>query len=271
MNKFFLYFLLFSAAVVFVHCSDYNKVLKSTDVDLKFRKAIEYYDSSECYKSLPLLEELIGLTRGTQRAEDVYYYYAKSHYCVKDYYLANYYFKSFAKTFSNSARAEECLFLAAMCSYQLSPSYSLDQRDTRNAIDEFQLFLDKYPQSNLRDSANQMVETLSFKMERKSYDVATQYVKTEKYKAAVQALKQFTKDYPDSRYKEEALYLIVRSNYDYAMGSIEARKLERFRATSESYLTFAAAFPDSGWLKEAESYFLKSSDRIEALLHPTVE
>lgn len=249
----------------FSSCSEFNKVVKSTDIEYKYSMAVKYYENKEYFKSLPILEELIGLTRGTQRAEDVYYYYAKSHYGVKDYYLGNYYLKSFTKTFSNSPRSEECLFLAAQCSYQLSPSYSLDQTDTRNAIDEFQLFLDAYPNSNLRDSANHQVDRLLMKLERKAYENAKIYAKTQRFKAASSALKDFLKDYPQSKYREEILYLIVMSNYLYADGSVEEKKLERMRAASESYLTFATAFPQSKWLREAEDYYRKSEKQIERL------
>ena len=234
-------------------------------MEYKYQRAVEYYTKGECFKALPLLEELIGLTRGTQRAEDVYYYFGKSQYCVKDYYLANYYFKTFSKTFSNSARAEECQFMAAYCSYMVSPNYTLDQSDTKLSIDEFQLFLDKFPNSALRDSANNMVETLNYKLELKDTDIARQYVKTMKYKAAVSALKDLLKNYPATKFKEEVLYLIIFSNFEYASGSVENKKLERFRATNESYITFASAFPESRWLKEAESYYVRSSKQIEKL------
>jgi outer membrane protein assembly factor BamD len=251
--------------LVFASCSEYNKVLKSTDINYKYEKAIEYFNKEQYYKSLPLLEELIGLTRGTQLAENVQYYYARSQYGVKDYYLANYYLKTFTKTFSNSTRAEECQFLAAECSYQLSPSFSLDQTDTFNAINEYQLFLDKYPYSNLRDSANHQIDRLNNKIERKDYEIAYQYAKTLRYKAAASAFKEFLKKYPNSKYKEEAMFQIVRSNYLLAEGSIEDKKLERMRATSESYLNFAAAFPESKWLKEAKSYFEKSEKQVRNL------
>lgn len=264
--KLFLWYLMVASVTFLVAgCSDYNKVLKSTDMEYKYQRAVEYYNKGECYKALPLLEELIGLTRGTQRAEDVYYYFGKSQYCVKDYYLANYYFKTFSKTFSNSARAEECQFLAAYCSYMVSPNYTLDQTDTKLSIDEFQLFLDKYPNSTLRDSANKMVATLNYKLELKDVDIAKQYVKTQKYKAAVSALKEVLKNYPATKFKEELLYLIVFANYEYASGSVEDKKLERFRATNESYITFATAFPESKWLKEAETYYIRSSRQIEKL------
>ncbi|MBX7052967.1 MAG: outer membrane protein assembly factor BamD [Flavobacteriales bacterium] len=260
------YFILALMAVLSMYsCSEYNKVLKSTDIDYKYTKSVEYYQNKEYYKALPILEELIGLTRGSQRAEDVYYYYAMSQYGVKDYYMANYYLKSFTKTFSLSPRAEECLFLAAQCSYELSPAYSLDQADTKNAINEYQLFLDKYPASNLKDSANNQIARLNAKLETKAFENASIYEKTMRFKAASSALKEFLKDYPESKYKEEAMYLIVRSNYFFAEGSIEEKKLDRMRATSESYRTFAAAFPQSKWLNEAEDYFKKSEKQIEIL------
>lgn len=246
-------------------CSEYNKVLKSTDINYKFTKAKEYYDSTSYYKSLPILEELIGLTRGTQLAEDVYFMYAKSHFGVRDYYLANYYLKTFSKTFANSPRSEECLFLAAECSYQLSPSYSLDQTETRNAIDEYQLFLDKYPGSHLKDSANHQIGRLAMKLERKAYENAYQFAKTLKYKAATSALKDFVKEYPGSVYREEAMYLIVKCQYMLAEGSIEEKKLERMRAVGENYRTFATAFPESRFLNEAEDYFRKSEKQVEKL------
>lgn len=246
-------------------CSEYNKVLKSTDINYKFTKAKEYYDGEYYYKSLPILEELIGLTRGTQLAEEVYFLYAKSHFGVKDYYLANYYLKTFTKTFANSSRSEECLFLAAECSYQLSPTYSLDQTDTRNALDEYQIFLDKYPNSHLRDSANHQMERLNMKLEKKAYENAYQFAKTLKYKAATSALKDFVKDYPGSVYREEAMYLIVKCQYMLAEGSVEEKKLERMRAVAENYRTFAAAFPDSKFLGDAEDYFRKSEKQVEKL------
>ena len=252
-------------SLLFPACSEYNKVVKSTDIEYKYAKSLEYYNNGEYHKALPILEELISLTRGTQRAEDVYFYYAKSQYGIKDYYLANYYLKTFVKTFSISTRCEECLFLAAECSYNLSPTYTLDQTDTQNSIDEYQLFLDKYPNSNLRDSANFRVAKLNYKLELKAYENARIYSKTLKYKAASAALKDFIKKYPESKYKEEALYLVVMNSYLYAEGSIEEKKLERMRLASENYLTFASAFPKSKWLKDAETYYRKSQKQIESL------
>ena len=148
-------------------CSDYNKILKGTDYNLKYEKALEYYENNQCYKSLPLLEELMSYFRMTTKGEDVYYYYAKNQYCMGDYYLAGYYFKRFVKNFPQSSRVEECAFNSAICLMKNSPDYYLDQSESYKAIDEFQLFMSKYPNSYLIDSCNKMVSDLRNRLELK--------------------------------------------------------------------------------------------------------
>ena len=105
-NKYLLTILV--SFVGFLSCSEYNKILKGSDYDLKFEKALEYYEKNQCYRTLPLLDELMSYFRMTNKGEEVYYYYAKTQYCMGDYYLAGYYFKRFVKNFPQSAKAEMC-------------------------------------------------------------------------------------------------------------------------------------------------------------------
>ena len=141
-------------------CSDYNKMLKSDNLEEKLSYAEAALDSGNCFRALPLYDELMRLTRGTERAPHVHWNRAMTHDCINDFYLSRYYFQSFVKTFPNDARVEEAMFRAALCSYYLSPESSLDQTDTRTAIDELQLFMDRYPASALRDSTQNMIEGL---------------------------------------------------------------------------------------------------------------
>jgi outer membrane protein assembly factor BamD len=262
MKKFILFFVFL---VLLSGCSEYNKILKEKDMNKKYQAAVKYYNEGECHKALPLLDELQGPTRGSSIAEDVQYHFAVTQLCIKDYIMAGYYLKSFAKNYPRHPKAEECLFKSAYCSYYLSPEHTLDQLETKQAIDDFQYFLDRYPNSPLKDSANVLVAELNAKLEVKAYEKAKLYVKTEKYKAASLALKHFLTEYPTSKYREEIQYLIVKSGYLLAEGSIDTKKIERFRATTESYINFANAYPESDWLKEAQSYFDKSVNQIEKL------
>jgi outer membrane protein assembly factor BamD len=232
-------------------CSDYNKVLKSTDTEDKWVFASSALDSGSCFKALPLLEELVSLTRGTQRAEEVQYKYAEAHYCVNDFYLARYYFRTYAKTFPNSPLIEEVEFKAANCSYLLSPNWSLDQTETRSAIQELQLFMDQFPASAYRDSSQHMIDNLRGKLERKSFENAAGYHKIGQYKSATIAMKNALKEYPDSPYREQLHYLILDSYYKYALQSTERRKLARFNDATEAFHTFASRFPESDYFSKA--------------------
>lgn len=247
-------------------CSGYNKILKSTDTEEKWEYASAALDSGECFKALPLLEELVGLTRGTQRAEDAQYMYAEAHYCVNDFYLARYYFKTYAKTFPNSSLVEEVEFKAANCSYFLSPNWSLDQTETLSAIQELQLFMDLYPASAYRDSSQTMIDNLRGKLERKSFENAAVYHKTGQYKSATIAMKNALKEYPDSPYREQLHYLILDSYYQYAIQSTERRKLVRFNDATQAFHTFASRFPDSEYFSQARNIYeecVKAVDELE--------
>lgn len=244
-------------------CGDYQKVLKSTDPELKWTRAQEYFSEERCIQALPLLQELIGLFRGTERMEDVYYMYAEANLCIEDWYMARYTMRNFSKTFPTSDRAEEAEYQAALCSYRLSPAASLDQSDTRTAMDELQLFLDRHPQSDKRDTCNAMIAALRTKLETKAWNGAKLYYTTSKFQSASKALAQFMEEWPVSVYAEEALFLILKSQFLYAEQSTERRQAERYADAIESYFTFAARFPESEWLRDAEQFHRKSRQGLE--------
>jgi outer membrane protein assembly factor BamD (BamD/ComL family) len=86
-------------AVAATSCSEFNKAVKSTDKDYKYRMAVQYFDKPDYDRAMPLLEELLGLTRGDTLYEPVSYLHAKGYFGMKDYIMAGYYLGNFAKTF----------------------------------------------------------------------------------------------------------------------------------------------------------------------------
>jgi len=258
-------FILVLAAGVSTSCSKYNKLLKSQDVELKYTKAVEYYEKDDFQRALPLFEELIALNRGTARSETIYYYFAKCHFGLRDYYLASFYFDTFTKTYPNSKYTEECAYMTAYSHYLNSPLFSLDQEDTHRAIKQFQLFLERYPNTSLRDTSNILVEKLLYKLEEKAYESAALYYDIHQYKAAAVALNNVLKDFPNSRHKEDILFLILESNYLLAARSVESKKEERLRETIKSYHNFVDSFANSKKLKQAEGIYdnvLRELERI---------
>lgn len=243
------------ALTVFSGCNEYNKLMKSDDLQLKYDKAIEYYDAGDYGKAYPLLEELIIIYRGTSKSELLSYYYANCDFYGKDYTLASFRYKNFVDMFPMSQYAEECKFRSALCMYLNSPKYSLDQTSTYSAIQELQLFTSKYPKSNYIDSCNVLIDELRHKLEKKFYQNAKQYYHTRAYKASITSFDNLLEDFPGSQYKEEAYFLRFMATYYLAINSVSKKKEERIEDSIKSYIKFVDSFPQSDFVKDAESTY----------------
>lgn len=245
--------------------SSYNKVLKSPDYHLKTRKAFEYYNKRDWTRAQALFEEVMPIIRMSDSGQLAYYNFAYTHYYLKEFYLASYYFKNFSKLYPSNPKAEECLFMSGVCNLKNSPRWSLDQTETLDALRDFQQFVDKYPNSELKDTANQIMDGLHAKLELKAFNNAKMYYTTLNYKSASIALKSVIDKNPNSKHKEEAMFLIVKSDFLLAENSVESKKLERYEQTIKSYTNFVASFPDSRWRAEATRYHDRSVEKLKKL------
>jgi len=257
------YFLL--TAILFSSCDGYNKLLKSTDYELKLEKANEYYENKNYVRASQLYEELIPIVKGTPRAEEVYYKYTWSEYKMGDWMLSQYHFKNYARQFPDGKHVEECYYMNAFCYFLNSPNFKLDQTYTKNAIKEFQSFIDFYPQSSKIDTCNILMDELHGKLERKDYEIVKQYYKVEDWKAAIVSIKNYLKEYPSSQYNEELYYVLVDSYYTLALRSIYSKKGERLQSAVENYVKFLDLYPKSPYLSRAETIYDNSKRLLENL------
>ena len=119
MKRSFLYISLIM--IGFASCSQYEKLRKSTDYQLKYRKAFECYYAGDYIRAGQLFDDIVNVFRATNRADTVAYYQAMSYFNQRDYLNASHYFNQFYRNNRLSPFAEECEFLAGFCYYQQSP------------------------------------------------------------------------------------------------------------------------------------------------------
>jgi outer membrane protein assembly factor BamD len=264
-NRFYLIAVIIIVTITFTSCGEYNRVLKSTDANLKYSKAIEYYEQGRYDRALPLFEELISLYRGTTKSEKIYFYYAYSNYYMKNYLLSSYYFENFVRTYPTSEFVEEASFMSGYSDYKSSPVYSLDQEDTYSAIDNLQLFLNTYPESPLVDSCNVLITEMRGKLEKKAFENAFLYYRLGDYQSALIAFKGVLKDFPESHYKEDVLYWMLVTNYVVASKSVDSKKKERYESMINAYYKFVDSYPESKKVSSAERYFKLSIKYLDSL------
>ncbi|MEA1898525.1 MAG: outer membrane protein assembly factor BamD [Bacteroidota bacterium] len=251
--------LLILAIFLFGACSGYEKLLKNGSIEAKYEGGMQYYEEGNYLRAATLFGQIIPRLKGTTRAEELDYLNAKCHYEMGDYVMAGHYFREFVRTYFTSPRAEEADFMGAYCYYKLNSRVELDQTNTYNAINAFSLFKTKFPNSERIPEADTYIKEMQEKLVEKSYINAKLYYDLEKYKASIVAISNSLMDYPDTKYREELLYLKLRSVYLMATQSVSLKQLERFQDTVDEYYSFIDEFPESNYAREAERIYNESS------------
>lgn len=231
-------------------CNNYQKLLKGTNNELKYETAIDLYDNGDFNKALQFFDLLRAVYRGTEKGEMLTYYSANAYFQTKRYSVASYYYKQYAQMYPRGEKAEESYFLSAYCNYLGSPRPSLDQSSTYTALQELQLFIDMYPNSERVEEANRLMDNLRAKLEEKAYKISKLYFHMKDYQAAIASFENLLDDYPDTDYKEEILYHITKAYYEYADKSIYKMKAERFEKTVEAYNNLIYMYPESKYIKD---------------------
>ena len=268
-------------STVIVSCSDYNEVVKSDDYGRKLEVANQYFDdgvspkvkkngkrkvkSNTILRSITLYEQIYQRMPKSKEGELSYFRIGKAYYLAGDYYMGGYYLGMFPQRFPYSVKAEESMFLSAMCSVQNSPEHSLDQEETKLAINDLQTFVDRFPNSYLVDSCNHIIDRLHSKLEMKDYEAVKLYAKTERFRAAVSSALTFQEDHPMSKYEEEVFFILVENSYLLAKNSVSSKKKERIEQTIERYRTFVSQFPESGYIRTLEGYDKMMKKELEEL------
>jgi outer membrane protein assembly factor BamD len=255
------------AALVLSSCGEYNKVLKSTDYEYKYEAAKSYYAKGQYVRSTTLLNELITILKGTDKAEESLYMLAMSLYNQKDYMTASQSFMTYYNTYPRGLYTEFARFYSGKALYLDSPEPKLEQSGTYQAIRELQMFVEYFPQSQKKSEAQDMIFALQDKLVLKELYSSKLYYNLGNYRgnnylSCVITAQNALKDYPGTMYREELSILILRAKYEMAINSVDEKKDERYRDTVDEYYAFKNEFPESKHLKEAERIFKGASMQV---------
>ena len=231
-------------------CSDYQKLLNSDDASEKYKKAEVYYNSGEYRKANRLFEQIIPKYRGRPQSQRIIFFFAETYFQTKSYSLAAYQYENFVKSYPKSERVREAIFKAAKCFYLQSPSFSLDQNETYNAIEKLQVFINLYPDSEFTPEANQMISELQEKLEKKDFEIAKQYFTIRDYRAAVKANENFIAGFPGTKFREESMYIKFLSLYEIAINSIFSKKQKRLNELKQEYELILRYYPETLFLED---------------------
>ena len=227
-------------------CSnEFNKILRSKDIDLKLKKADYYFDKKKYELAQTLYENVFPFIKGTPRYEEYYFKFGLSYFLNKDYLNAENLFKTYSENFSEGKHAEEADFFRAECYMKQSPKPDLDQTNTLKSINLFQAFIFRWSNSQRITEASDNIEKLRLKLEIKDKNNALLYYNIGLYRASSVSFLALSDRYPDSKSADEYKYWVIKSLFNYAKISLPEKQEERYTKALTEIKDFEERFQDS--------------------------
>lgn len=240
-----------------VGCGEYQQLLKSTDPDLKYQKALVYFNDKQYMKAQTLLDDVTTYYKGTDRSQDVLIYLSRCYMGQKDYLSAAEYYQAYIRNYPKGRYIMEARFQVGHCYYLDAPDARLDQADTKKAIQFYTQFVEFHPESQYAEQAYKEMNELYDRLAYKEYLSAKLYYNLgtylgNNYLSAELVAKNALKNYPTNKYQEELNLLVLQAKYQQAINSVDARKRERAIEAEDEYYSFVTQYPESKHLTAAE-------------------
>jgi outer membrane protein assembly factor BamD len=214
--------------------------------------AISLYNDEDYELAVNEFQAIILQYPGNAVVDDAQFYLASSRFKRGELILAAFEFSKLIKNMPVSEFVPQAQLMLAESYYELSPNYTLDQKYTKKAIEEYQAFLDFFPANPSVPEAEKKIHELNEKLAQKEYNNALIYEKLEYYTAALKYYDTVLEVYHDTRFAPMASYNKI--------SLLMAR--DRKRDALDEISKFLLRYPNDERNKEIES--LKTS--LENLL-----
>ena len=255
--------------------SEFNTVYKYGDNDARYEYAKEAFAKGKFTQAQTLLQELVTFKKGSDEAQECLYMLAMSQYCNHDYEAASETFKKYTTSYPRGIYVEPAYFYVGQSLYEGSPKPRLDQSPTNGSITAYQQFMDLFPDSPLREKAQERLYELTDKLIQKEYLSAQLYYnlggyfgninsnEESNYTASIITAQNTLKNYPYCSLREDFMLLIMKSKFQLAENSSEEKRIDRYRDAEDECYGFINEFPDSKNVSLAEKYIAKCKKVIK--------
>lgn len=267
--KHIAYIILSITALFLSSCGNYTKLQKSTNFDDKYEAAKQYYFEGQYNRANLFLQDVIAMMKGTEKGEESLFLLGLSSYKARSYDAATTYFKKYYETYPKGSYALKAHYYCGMALYNNIPEVKLDQTATYEALNEFQEFMELYPEDELCAQAQEKIFALQDRLVEKEYLSAKLYYDLgsyfsncmnggSNYQACIITAENAIKDYPYTDRREDFAILILRAKFELAAQSIESKKEERYHNAIDEYYGFTNEYPESKYAEEANSLYRKA-------------
>jgi outer membrane protein assembly factor BamD len=223
-------------------CTKQSINLNRLTPEQQLEHAKRIFNKKNYFKSKMQFSIIVLNNPGSRIIEEAQYYLAESHLYLKEYLLAIMEYEKLSRSLPNSPYVEKSQFKIGICYYKLSPGYALDPENTYKAITQFQIFLEEFPESELKKEAEEYLTELRNKLAKKEFKTGVLYKKMAYFKAAIISFETVLESYYDTKFGDDALYLKGECH----------RKLGELEEAEKTFRELLVKYKDSGLLLKAK-------------------
>jgi outer membrane protein assembly factor BamD len=195
-----------------------------------FRKAMNLFERERYYRAQELFRDIALNYSGSAIIDSTKFYLGLTYYHMRDYLTAADEFQRVGQLYPTSPVAPTAQYYLAMSYLEMAPSYSLDQKYTVKALDEFQRFLEDYNDHSWKLEAQQRLEECRNKLARKEYTASLLYYKMNEYASCVLYSDEVLANYYDTKWAGAAQLLKAKCYLALKDDERAAGELKKFLA-----------------------------------------
>lgn len=229
--------------VIFAGCGRY-KIKPGISNEDRMKIAEEMFNDGDYLDARTQFRIVILNSPGGSLSDKAQFYYAECHFKVKEYILAIAEYEKMTRMYANSEYVDDAQFQIGMSYYKLSPKAALDQSYTEKAIEEFQKFLEDYPDSELAPKTNELMKKCREKLAQKNFKNGESYRKRALYRSALVYYDFVLDNYYDTKFSEQSLW--EKAECYRQLG--ETEQAEKF------YKLYLEKYPESSKIDKAKVF-----------------
>ena len=199
---------LFIFILSFITCSN-KKINVESDFSNNFQKAINYFEKKKYSRARDEFDYIIKSDSGSKLANEAQFYKGECLFEIKEYDEAWSSYDRYIRFSNDLIKIEKSRYRICECAILSSNSYQRDQEKTKQALEQLQMFIEDFPQSEFIKDAEESIKKLRYKLAKKEYEVARLYLKLEEYESAIIYFRSVLNNYYDTEFSDEARIGII--------------------------------------------------------------
>ncbi len=231
-----------AATILFTGCSSVK--LAEMPVEERFNIANDYYENEKYRKAIEYYETIV-FDRNSVYTSEAQFKLALCYFNRKNYIDARFNFEQLIKQFPENSKVADAHFYIGECYFYESPKSHYTQEETLQAIEAFEVFLDKFPADLKRVEALNFIKLCQKKLAEKKYFNGYLYYRIKDYSSSLMYLNEVI----EADYKNE---FDLKARYYCSKIWLNRKQPEK---AQPYYKTMQLKYPDSRETRKLAKYF----------------